>query len=72
MVIALTLGISFVPWAINSSPGGKYDVTNGLWRTNLALGSSQAGLYVRALVARTGLFALNRSETIYFIIQSGR
>ena len=67
VLIALSLGIVSALWAINSPPGENYNVTNGAWRTNLAIGSSQAGMYIRALVARTGLFALNKSETIYFV-----
>ena len=67
VLIALALGIFSALWAINSPPGANYNVTNGAWRTNLAIGSSRAGMYIRALVSRTGLFALNKSETIYFV-----
>jgi hypothetical protein len=67
VLFALALGVGSALWAINAPPGENYTVTNGAWRTNLAIGSSQAGMYIRALVARTGLFALNKSETIYFI-----
>jgi len=38
----------------------------GPWRTNIHVGSSDAPGIVRAVVARRGLLALNRSETIYF------
>ena len=54
LLIALCLGIVSALWAINSPPGENYNVTSGAWRTNLAIGSSQAGMYIRALVARTG------------------
>lgn len=67
VLFALTLGVGSALWAINSPPGENHNLTKGPWRTNLAIGSSQAGMYVRALVARTGLFALNQTETIYFI-----
>jgi len=67
VLIALILGIVSALWAINSPPGENQNITNGAWSTNLDIGSSQAGIYIRALVARTGLFALNKSETIYFI-----
>lgn len=40
-------------------------VTNGVWQTNLDVGSSEANPYVRAWVAVHGLLALNQSETIY-------
>lgn len=42
-------------------------VRNGPWRVNLLAGSTEAGLYSRFAVARSGLLALNRSETIYFL-----
>jgi hypothetical protein len=67
VLFALSLGVGSALWAINHPPGENYNLTNGAWRTNLAIGSSEAGMYIRALVARTGLFALNKSETIYFI-----
>jgi hypothetical protein len=67
LLIALALGVGSALWAINAPVGKKHHVVNGAWRTNLAIGSSGAGMYTRALVAKTGLFALNKSETIYFI-----
>lgn len=42
-------------------------VRNGPWRVNLLAGSTEAGLYSRFAVARRGLLALNRRETIYFL-----
>lgn len=41
-------------------------VKDGPWRTNLTLGSAQGGPYLRAYVAVHGLFALKRSEAIYY------
>jgi hypothetical protein len=41
-------------------------VRNGQWVTNLAAGSSEAGLYARATVALHGLLALDKSETVYY------
>jgi len=41
-------------------------VRNGQWATNLAAGSSEAGMYARANVALHGLLALAKSETIYY------
>ncbi len=38
----------------------------GPWRTNLLIGDADAGPMLRAVVARRGLLALNRSETVYF------
>ncbi|WP_413658860.1 DUF1214 domain-containing protein [Maricaulis sp. D1M11] len=38
----------------------------GPWRTNLHIGAPDAPATVRAIIARKGLLALNRSETVYF------
>ncbi len=42
------------------------DISDGPWKTSLATGSVESGPYQRAAVALHGLFALNRSETIYY------
>jgi hypothetical protein len=42
------------------------NVSDGVWKTNLAVGSPQSDPYTRARVALHGLFALNRRETIYY------
>jgi len=44
-------------------------VRSGAWKTNLEAGSSQAGIYSRGRIAVAGLFALNKSETIYFLAE---
>jgi hypothetical protein len=41
-------------------------VANGPWQTSLAAGSAQADPWTRAAIAVHALFALPRSETIYF------
>jgi len=38
----------------------------GPWKTNLLIGDPSASPMVRAAIARRGLLALNRSETVYF------
>lgn len=38
----------------------------GPWGLNLTLGSAAAGMYMRAYVARHGIFALRLPETVYF------
>lgn len=40
-------------------------VENGPWATSLAIGSTSANPYLRAWVAKHGLLALTKSETIY-------
>lgn len=47
----------------------------GQWSADFAIGSREAGPYVRARVARHGLLALARSEAVYFTAtrdQAGR
>lgn len=44
-------------------PGG---VAIGSWRTNIHIGSNEASPWLRALIARRGLFALSRHEAMYF------
>jgi hypothetical protein len=41
-------------------------VRNGEWLGNRNAGSTAADPYTRAVIARTGLLALSRQETIYF------
>lgn len=36
------------------------------WRSDTTAGSTHADVYTRARIARTGLLALNRDETIYY------
>jgi hypothetical protein len=38
----------------------------GAWTTNLYTGAAAADPFTRAIVARVGLLALNKSETLYF------
>ena len=65
VVVGTFLGL-FATWAIavrGNMPGG---VADGPWKTDLAIGSPQGDPYTRASVAIHGLFALNRSETVYY------
>ena len=69
LVIVLILGIFSAIKMVNSPPEGAW-IKNGPWRINLAIGSKQAGMYARAFVARFGLFALQKSEAIYYGAQT--
>ncbi len=60
---ALGFVATWVTIVHGSMPGG---VANGPWKSSLATGSAQSDPYTRARVALHGLFALNRTETIYF------
>ena len=64
VLIAAVLGLGSAWWVVRQ--GGLDSIRNGAWTTNLAVGSSAADPYTRARVALFGLFALNRSETVYF------
>jgi hypothetical protein len=65
ILVALILGIGTAFIGIRVITRGSA-VKNGAWLTNLAVGSKEAGMYTRAAVALTGLFALNKEETIYY------
>ena len=46
---------------------GRAQASIGPWQTPLVTGGSDADMYTRTQVALTGLLALNRSETTYFV-----
>ena len=46
---------------------GRGQVSIGPWQTSLVTGGADADMYTRTQVALTGLLALNRSETTYFV-----
>ncbi|WP_420561225.1 DUF1214 domain-containing protein [Tepidicaulis sp.] len=64
-IAALVLGAGSTALILKSNTltGG---VRSGSWGTNLAIGSEEAGLYTRAIVAVYGLLALSKEETIYY------
>ncbi|MBW2285010.1 MAG: DUF1214 domain-containing protein [Deltaproteobacteria bacterium] len=64
LVVAMVLGMGSALWVIYNPPSG-HGVLNGAWWTDPLVGSAEANMYVRAIVARIGLFALNKTETIY-------
>lgn len=66
-MFALGLALASVSawWMVFHSPR-SLAVSNGPWRTSTVTGGTDADLYTRASVAVSGLFALNRSETLYF------
>jgi len=64
LAVALLIGLGSAWWSINAGLGSA--LQNGAWSTDPAIGSEAAGPYARAAVARAGLLALNKSETVYF------
>lgn len=65
LVISLIFGIGTailgLKWGAESA-----SVNNGAWYINPLVGSQSADMYTRAIVAITGLFALDKSEAVYY------
>jgi len=66
VVVALALGVGSALLGVGLVTE-KDLIRNGAWYTGLTYGSEQAGMYTRAAVAIEWLFALNRSEVIYYM-----
>jgi len=67
--ISIILGVGSALWVLNHPPYGFF-VSNGPWVTSLKLGSAEGGMYLRAIVARQGLLALNKTEAIYYLAEN--
>lgn len=65
-IVALVVGIGTAWWALTGTIN-LMTIKNGPWRVNLNIGTSQTGMYLKAGVARVGLFALNKSEAVYLV-----
>ena len=65
LVIALVLGAGSAVVGIKKMID-RSAVSNGPWRALTSAGSHDADMYTRAAVAVGGLFALDKSETIYY------
>jgi hypothetical protein len=46
------------------------NIANGPWKTSLATGSAQSDPYTRAYTALHGLFAMDRTEALYFVART--
>ena len=67
ILIALVLGGGTAFYALSNPQIIKEGfIANGPWTTSLLFGNESSGIYSKAVVAKIGLFALNRKETIYF------
>jgi hypothetical protein len=69
LVVGLVLGVGSAVGVLHLPTGGL-GIKNGAWGTNLDVGSQNAGMYLRAYVARVGLFALNKTETVYYTAET--
>ncbi|MAK63333.1 MAG: hypothetical protein CMF75_01105 [Maricaulis sp.] len=65
LVLGLACGIAAAIFLV-FGPVEIGGIRNGPWQTNANIGAPDAGPILRAVVARRGLLALNRSETVYF------
>jgi hypothetical protein len=65
VLVALAIGVGSAVWVIKSF-SATTAIKAGAWTTNPLIGSVQADVYLRAYVARTGLFALSKTEALYY------
>lgn len=67
--LALVLGITIGTWSAQAMLRKQLDAAslhNGPWRTLLAAGAADSGMYQRAAIAVGGLLALSKEETLYY------
>jgi hypothetical protein len=66
VVVGALLGGGSAFWMVAGAQSLGGSVTSGGWGTSRQIGSPSADPWTRALVARAGLLALAKSETIYY------
>lgn len=67
LLVSVFLGLGSVYWFLEKSDfSGAGGIAVGPWTTNEQIGNVDAAPYTRAIVARRGLLALNKRETVYF------
>jgi hypothetical protein len=73
IIAGLAVGIVSALWSFGAI-GPKDDELSGKnridvdgWNSDLSIGSNASDIYTKAYVARRGLLALSRAETIYFM-----
>lgn len=69
LVVAVVLGVGSALRSVRAQVEAR-SVVNGAWRTSADVGAATADPSLRAVVALTGLLALNRSETVYYTAMS--
>jgi hypothetical protein len=65
LLLALLIGVGSAVSVIQTFSAAEA-IKAGAWTTNPLIGSVQAHMYLRAYVARTGLFALSKTEALYY------
>jgi hypothetical protein len=66
LLASLIIGAGTAVWSLTGLSDAR-SVKNGPWMTNLDIGTRQTNMFVRAMIARFGLFALKKSEAVYFV-----
>ena len=66
VLLSLVLGAGSAVYVCWSPGGDQGEVRNGAWTTSLSVGGTGSGMYERAWVAANGLFAMTKSEAVYF------
>lgn len=65
LLVALVIGVGSAVWVVESLSKVQ-TIKDGAWTTHPLIGSVQANMYLRATIARIALFALSRTEAIYY------
>jgi hypothetical protein len=65
LVAGVALGLASA-WAALEFGGSAFTERYGRWMHSRAAGSTAAGPYTRAIIAREGLLALSAREALYF------
>ena len=71
IVLAIAFGLGSAWWSVKKAPAPAHTIIQaGVWQGSTLTGSVDADMFTRARVALTGLLALDRSETIYFVART--
>ncbi|WND03433.1 DUF1214 domain-containing protein [Temperatibacter marinus] len=65
LLSGIGLGLAATLYLLNSETIGQ-SIQIGSWETNPDIGNISANMFLRAKVARQGLLALNKDQTVYF------
>lgn len=65
LLVALIIGVGSAVWVLDSFTRAKI-IRDRAWTSSPLIGSVQADMYLRAFIARTALFALSKTEAIYY------
>jgi hypothetical protein len=71
VLLAMATGLGTAWWSVKHVPASAQTrIQAGVWQGSTLTGSSSADDLTRARVAVSGLLALDRSETIYFVART--